>query len=66
MDLGQFIQLQTPEYELTDEPVYRAYSVSSPPRVTNRVEVEARRDPNGICTPLTAKEVNTIGGIVRF
>jgi Na+-transporting NADH:ubiquinone oxidoreductase subunit F len=47
---GQFIQLQTPEYELTDEPVYRAYSVSSPPSVTRTVEVEVRRVPNGICT----------------
>ncbi len=47
---GKFIQLQTPEYELTDEPVYRAYSVSSAPSVTNRVEVEVRRVPNGICT----------------
>ena len=47
---GKFIQLQTPEYELTDEPVYRAYSVSSAPNVTNQVEVEVRRVPNGICT----------------
>ena len=47
---GQFIQIQTPEYELTDEPVYRAYSVSSPPSVTDTVEVEVRRVPNGICT----------------
>lgn len=47
---GQFVQIQTPEYELTDEPVYRAYSVSSPPSVTNAVEIEVRRVPNGICT----------------
>lgn len=47
---GKFIQLQTPEYELTEEPVYRAYSVSSAPSVTDRVEVEVRRVPNGICT----------------
>ncbi len=47
---GQFIQFQTPEYELTDEPVYRAYSVSSPPSVTGAVEIEVRLVPNGICT----------------
>ena len=47
---GKFVQLQTPEYELTDEPVYRAYSVSSSPSVTNQVELEVRRVPNGICT----------------
>lgn len=47
---GKFIQIQTPPYELTDEPVYRAYSLSSPPSVTDRVEVEIRRVPNGICT----------------
>jgi Na+-transporting NADH:ubiquinone oxidoreductase subunit F len=47
---GQFIQLQTPEYELTDEPVYRAYSVSTPPTSTDTVEIEVRLVPNGICT----------------
>jgi len=47
---GQFIQLQTPEYELTDEPVYRAYSVSSNTKDTRHVELEIRLVPNGICT----------------
>ncbi len=47
---GQFIQLQTPEYELTDEPVYRAYSVSSNTTDTRHVELEIRLVPNGICT----------------
>jgi len=47
---GKFIQLQTPAYELTDEPVYRAYSLSSSPSVKDQVEVEIRRVPNGICT----------------
>lgn len=50
LSAGKFIQLQTPEYELTDEPVYRAYSVSSAPSVTDAVEIEVRRVPNGICT----------------
>lgn len=47
---GQFIQLQVPAYELTDEPVYRAYSMSSAPKDNTRVEVEIRLVPNGICT----------------
>lgn len=47
---GQYIQLETPEYELADEPVYRAYSVSSVPSLKDTVELEIRRVPNGICT----------------
>jgi len=47
---GSFIQFQVPEYELTDEPVYRAYSVSSNPKDNKKVEIEVRLVPNGICT----------------
>ncbi len=47
---GQFIQIEVPEYELTDEPVYRAYSMSSEPAEKNVVEVEVRLVPNGICS----------------
>jgi Na+-transporting NADH:ubiquinone oxidoreductase subunit F len=47
---GQFVQLEVPEYELTDEPVYRAYSIASPPSSHNRVEMEIRFVPDGICT----------------
>lgn len=50
MTAGQFIQLQVPPYELTDEPVYRAYSMSNPPSDKTKVEVEVRLVPNGICT----------------
>ncbi len=50
MKAGQFIQFKVPEYELTDEPVYRAYSMSSPPSSTGEIEVEIRLVPNGICT----------------
>ena len=55
---GQFIQLQVPPYELTDEPVYRAYSVSSAPADTNIVELEIRLVPNGICTTYVHKYLN--------
>lgn len=47
---GQFVQLRIPEYELTDEPVYRAYSVASNPSDTKHVELEIRLVPNGIAT----------------
>jgi Na+-transporting NADH:ubiquinone oxidoreductase subunit F len=47
---GQFVQFQVPEYELTSEPVYRAYSMASNPHVKNIVELEIRYVPNGICT----------------
>lgn len=47
---GQFVQVEVPPYELTDEPVYRAYSVSSSPSLKDRVELEIRLVPNGICT----------------
>lgn len=50
MTAGQFIQFQVPEYELTDEPVYRAYSMASIPSDTTHIELEIRLVPNGICT----------------
>lgn len=47
---GQFIQLRIPEYELTDEPVYRAYSIASSPSSKGFIELEIRLVPNGIAT----------------
>ncbi len=47
---GQFIQFEVPEYELTSEPVYRAYSISSQPSRTDEIELEIRLVPSGICT----------------
>jgi Na+-transporting NADH:ubiquinone oxidoreductase subunit F len=54
---GQFVQIETPEYELTDETVYRAYSVSSVPSNHNQVEMEIRLVPNGICTTYVHKHL---------
>lgn len=64
---GQFIQFEVPPYALTDEPVYRAYSVASSPSVHDRVELEMRLVPNGICTTyvhqyLKVGDVVTING----
>ncbi len=47
---GKYVQLEVPEYELTDEPVYRAYSLSSLPGTRSEIELEIRLVPNGICT----------------
>jgi len=47
---GSYIQFEVPEYELTPEPVYRAYSMSSQPSRKNEVELEIRLVPNGLCT----------------
>jgi Na+-transporting NADH:ubiquinone oxidoreductase subunit F len=55
MTAGQFIQFQVPEYELTEEPVYRAYSMASVPSDTGHVELEIRLVPNGICTTYVHK-----------
>ncbi|MDA3833976.1 MAG: FAD-binding oxidoreductase, partial [Spirochaetales bacterium] len=55
MTAGQFVQFQVPEYELTDEPVYRAYSMASVPSDSKYVELEIRLVPNGICTTYVHK-----------
>jgi Na+-transporting NADH:ubiquinone oxidoreductase subunit F len=60
---GQFVQFRVPEYELTDEPVYRAYSVSSAPSVKNAVELEIRLVPNGICTTYVHKHLKEGDGV---
>jgi Na+-transporting NADH:ubiquinone oxidoreductase subunit F len=54
---GQFVQIETPEYELTDEPVYRAYSMSSVPSSHNLIEMEIRLVPDGICTTYVHKHL---------
>lgn len=52
---GQYIQFMVPEYENSDESVYRAYSIASPPNDNTRVELEIRLVPNGICTTYVHK-----------
>jgi Na+-transporting NADH:ubiquinone oxidoreductase subunit F len=47
---GKYIQFVVPAYELTPEPVYRAYSIASPPSQKKAIELEVRLVPNGICT----------------
>ena len=47
---GQFVQFEVPEYELTSDPVYRAYSIASQPSRRDEIELEIRLVPSGICT----------------
>lgn len=54
---GQFVQIEVPAYELTDEPVYRAYSLSSEPAEKGVIEMEIRQVPNGICTTYVHKHL---------
>ncbi len=54
---GQFVQIETPVYERTDEPVYRAYSMSSVPSSKNLIEMEIRLVPDGICTTYVHKHL---------
>ena len=54
---GQFVQIETPPYALSDEPIYRAYSMSSVPSSHNLIEMEIRLVPNGICTSYVHKHL---------
>jgi Na+-transporting NADH:ubiquinone oxidoreductase subunit F len=47
---GHYVQLQTPKYGKGTEEVYRAYSVSSDPADTSRIELIIRLVPGGMCT----------------
>lgn len=47
---GQYVQLAVPAYGSRPQPVYRAYSVSSPPSEKDHIELIVRLVPNGICT----------------
>ncbi|MCK4541510.1 MAG: 2Fe-2S iron-sulfur cluster binding domain-containing protein [Spirochaetales bacterium] len=61
---GQFIQFKVPEYELTNEPVYRAYSVASSPSDKTRVELEIRLVPGGIGTTYVHKYLSEGGEVI--
>jgi len=47
---GQYIQLLAPAYEGSPQPVYRAYSISSPPSDKVAIELIIRLVPGGACT----------------
>ncbi len=47
---GQYVQLEAPAYDKNPEPVFRAYSIASPPSDTRRLELIIRLVPGGICT----------------
>jgi Na+-transporting NADH:ubiquinone oxidoreductase subunit F len=47
---GQYVQVLAPAYEKSTDEVYRAYSISSDPADTGKLELIVRRVPDGICT----------------
>ncbi|MDH3346372.1 MAG: FAD-binding oxidoreductase, partial [Kiritimatiellaceae bacterium] len=50
MTPGQYVQIKTPKYKKTPEPVYRAYSIATNPNDTTHVDLCIRLVPDGICT----------------
>jgi Na+-transporting NADH:ubiquinone oxidoreductase subunit F len=47
---GAYVQLAVPAYKPASPPVYRAYSISSPPSSPGVITLQIRLVPNGICT----------------
>jgi len=47
---GQYVQFKVPPYGRSLEPVYRAYSIASPPSQNDALEFVVRLVPGGICT----------------
>lgn len=58
---GQYIQIECPG---DDGPVYRAYSIASPPSESGEIEIIVRLVPNGVCS--TYLHNLQIGDIVTF
>ncbi len=56
-EAGQFVQIEVPENELSNEPVYRAYSISSEPSEQGVIELEIRLVENGICSTYVHKHL---------
>ena len=65
MTPGQYVQLETPVYKKTPEPVYRAYSISSDPADKTHVELVIRYVPDGICTTYVFEHMKE-GAPVKF
>ncbi len=62
---GKYVQLETPAYGDNPEPVFRAYSISSPPSDNRHIELIIRLVPNGICTTWVFTRLNE-GDEVKF
>jgi Na+-transporting NADH:ubiquinone oxidoreductase subunit F len=62
---GQYVQLEAPAYPGSPEPVYRAYSIASPPNDSGHIDLLIRRVPGGICTTWVFTVLKE-GDAVRF
>ncbi len=47
---GQYIQIETPKYKKTPEPIYRAYSIATDPLDKTHIDLCIRLVPDGLCT----------------
>jgi Na+-transporting NADH:ubiquinone oxidoreductase subunit F len=47
---GHYVQIETPVYKKTSEPVYRAYSIATDPLDKTHIDLLIRLVPDGICT----------------
>ncbi|MCE1247760.1 MAG: FAD-binding oxidoreductase [Firmicutes bacterium] len=47
---GQFVQFFIPPYGQLDKPIFRTYSIASPPSSKNRIDLIIRYVPNGVAT----------------
>ena len=47
---GQYVQIETPAYKKTPEPIYRAYSIATDPLDKTHIDLCIRLVPGGICT----------------
>jgi Na+-transporting NADH:ubiquinone oxidoreductase subunit F len=54
---GQYIQFTVPPGDLVRKPIYRAFSIASPPSLSAEIELEIRYVPNGICTTYVHKSL---------
>lgn len=55
---GQYIQIETPKYKKTPEPVYRAYSIATDPLDKTHIDLVIRLVPGGICTTYVFEHMN--------
>lgn len=62
---GQYVQLEAPAYGDNPEPVFRAYSIASPPSDRKHLELIIRQVPGGICTTWVFEHLRE-GDEIRF
>lgn len=60
---GQYVQLKAPQYEGSDEEVYRAYSIASSPELSGYIDLIIGYVPEGIATTYVHRHLE-VGDVV--